>query len=138
MDPKVAKLEQEFKSIEERLSAGGVPPGEMKELSRRHAELSPVAARARELAAVEKELADVEGWLAGGDADMKELALSEKPRLSERQKALESQLRLDLIPKDPNAGKSVFLEIRAGAGGDEAALFAGELLRAYTRFGETR
>jgi peptide chain release factor 1 len=138
VDPKVAKLEQEFKGIEERLSAGGVPPGEMKELSRRHAELSPVAARARELAAVEKELADIDSWLAGSDAELKELALAEKPKLSERQKTLESQLRIDLIPKDPNAGKSVFLEIRAGAGGDEAALFAGELLRAYTRFGETR
>ena len=138
MDAKLTRLEAEFSEIESRLSAGTVPPAELKDLSRRHSELLPVIARIRELAKLESDVKELDSWLAGSDAEMKDLAAQEKPKISERLKELERQLRIDLLPKDPNAGKSVFLEIRAGAGGDEAALFAAELLRAYTRFAELK
>ena len=138
MDAKLTRLEAEFSEIESRLSAGTVPPAELKDLSRRHSELLPVIARIRELAKLESDVKELDSWLAGSDAEMKDLAAQEKPKISERLKELERHLRIDLLPKDPNAGKSVFLEIRAGAGGDEAALFAAELLRAYTRFAELK
>jgi peptide chain release factor 1 len=75
---------------------------------------------------------------APGDADLKELAREELPALKEQKAALEAELKILLLPKDPNDEKNVMLEIRAGTGGDEAALFAGELFRMYTRFAESQ
>jgi peptide chain release factor 1 len=69
---------------------------------------------------------------------MKAMADEERPKLEERWSALSGDIAADLLPKDPNDSKSCYLEIRAGAGGDEAALFAGELLRAYMRYCETK
>jgi peptide chain release factor 1 len=71
-----------------------------------------------------------------GDREMRELAQAEVDELTARQAALEEELRALLIPRDPNDDKNVFLEIRAGAGGDEAGLFAAELFRMYTKFAE--
>ena len=81
-----------------------------------------------------KQLSDLEALLK--DPDMRELAHEEKSALESRLAGLEEKLNEALLPKDPNDDKSLFLEIRAGAGGDEAALFAAELLRMYTRFAE--
>jgi len=138
MDPQLEKLEAEFKGIEARLGRGELCAADLKELSRRHAELAPLAAKVRELARLERELRDLEALLAGGDAQMRALAAAEKPQVAQKAGALEAELRLNLVPKDPADDRNVFLEIRAGAGGDEAALFAAELLRLYTRFSEGR
>ncbi len=70
------------------------------------------------------------------DEELKELAREETEELKERKESLENQIRIFLLPKDPNDGKNIFLEIRAGTGGDEAALFVGDLFRMYTRFAE--
>ncbi len=106
------------------------------QLSREHAELTPVAEAYREIVALMAELEDAEGLLE--DPDMRELAEADVTRLrevvEERNRAIE---RL-LLPKDPNDNKDVILEIRAGAGGEEAALFAADLWRMYGRFAETR
>ncbi len=103
-------------------------------LSREHAELSPVVnafARYRELA---RNLLQARELLA--DIDMRELAQGDIARLERDQAQLEFELELLLLPSDPNDSKNVILEIRAGAGGEEAALFAGELWRMYTRHAE--
>ena len=138
MDPKLQKLEAQFQEIEARLSQGGLAAADLKDLSRRHAELAPLSERIRQLARLENELRDLETLIAGDDAQMRAMAAAEKNPIIEKIRSLEESLRLDLIPKDPADDRSVFLEIRAGAGGEEAALFASELLRLYTRFSESR
>src|SRR5262249_59879830 len=86
-------------------------------------------------------LAALEGakaMLADGDADLRELARSEVAELELRREPLEQQIRLVLVPRDPNDDKNAILEIRAGTGGTEAALFAHELFRMYGRYAERR
>jgi peptide chain release factor 1 len=138
MDNKLQKLAAEFRNIEARLSQGGIPAVELKELSRRHAELAPLSVRVKELERLEGEFRDLESLLAGSDAEMRAMAAAEKPQVAEKIRSLEEALRLDLVPKDPTDARNVFLEVRAGAGGEEAALFASELLRMYTRFAEAK
>src|SRR5437899_8674058 len=77
-------------------------------------------------------------FIEAEDAEMKQLAREEEKHLQERKQAVERELKLLLLPKDPNDEKSVIIEIRAGTGGDEAALFAGELFRMYSRYAETQ
>ena len=136
MDAKIAKLDADFREIENKLGSAGLSAAEVKELSLKHASQAPVIAKVRELARLEKEAADLEAML--DDAEMGPMAHDELTPVQARAAALEQDILVDLIPKDPEDAKNCFLEIRAGAGGDEAALFAGELLRAYTRFAETR
>jgi peptide chain release factor 1 len=138
MDPKLEKLSAEFKALEERLGSTGLSPADLKELSRRHAELAPVAARVAELARMEAELGELDALISGTDLEMREMAADEKPLLEHKIHSSEDALRLDLLPRDPNDSRNVFLEIRAGAGGEEAALFAADLLRLYTRYCESR
>ncbi|GGY41319.1 peptide chain release factor 1 [Parvularcula lutaonensis] len=103
-------------------------------LSKEHAELKPIADAARELTAARKELADAEEMAAGDDADMAEMAREEVATLKERIPALEERLQIMLLPKDKADNAPVILEVRAGTGGDEAALFAGDLFRMYQRY----
>jgi peptide chain release factor 1 len=100
------------------------------------AELEPLVERFREYKSVAQELAQAEELLAGGDPDMRDLAREEVKSLAAKRDALIADLKILLIPKDPNDEKDVVLEIRAGTGGDEAALFAAELFRMYTKFAE--
>ncbi len=88
----------------------------------------------RELKEVRQGLADARALL--GDADMRAMAEEEIATLEPRQQAIEEELKVLLLPKDPNDEKNVILEIRAGTGGDEASLFAAEIFRMYTRFAE--
>jgi peptide chain release factor 1 len=105
-------------------------------LSREFAELDPIVAAVKAYRAVRAELAGVEALLAdpATDAEMRAIAETEKSQLGERRSVLEAQLRLALVPKDAMDERNVILEIRAGTGGDEAALFAGDLFRMYERF----
>jgi peptide chain release factor 1 len=100
-------------------------------------EISDVVAKYRELKQVQKRLADAREMLRADD-DMRELAEMEIAELEPRGPALESEIRLLLQPKDPNDDKNVFVEIRAGTGGDEASLFAGEIMRMYIRYAESK
>ena len=105
---------------------------------REHAELNKIVTVYR---AYKKILADIEesqALLHDGDADIKELAREELAELRRREDELEQDLRLRLLPKDPNDEKNVVLEIRAGTGGEEAALFAADLYRMYDRYAESR
>jgi peptide chain release factor 1 len=105
-----------------------------RKLSRERAEVEPVVALYRRFLQAENDLAEAEGWLA--DPEMKEMAQEEIAAAQERLPAIELELQKLLLPKDPNDDKNIFLEIRAGTGGDESALFAGDLFRMYTRYAE--
>ena len=136
MDAKIAKLDADFREIENKLSTAGLSAAEVKALSLKHAAQAPVIAKVRELARLESEASDLTALL--DDAEMGPMAHDELPPIQARAAALEQEILLDLLPKDPIDEKNAYLEIRAGAGGDEAALFAGELLRMYTRFAENK
>ena len=103
-------------------------------LARRHAELSEMVEKYRKWKQIDKGLAEAKQMaLEADDAEMKLLAQEEEKQLAERKETVERELKFLLLPKDPNDEKNVIVEIRAGTGGDEAALFAGELFRMYSR-----
>jgi peptide chain release factor 1 len=107
---------------------------------RKHAkalsDMQPLVEKSREYRTVLKEAAQAEELAKGSDADMRELASEELRGLEQRRDSLLAEIKVLLIPKDPNDQKNVILEIRAGTGGDEAALFAYELFRMYSKFAE--
>jgi len=105
-------------------------------LSREFAELAPVVDAVRSYRAAQRELDDLTALIAdpATDSEMRAIAESEKPQVEARRTALEQELRLALLPKDAMDERNVILEIRAGTGGDEAALFAGNLFRMYERY----
>ena len=105
-------------------------------LSKEHGELRPVAEKARELSEVRKQIVDLEELVNGDDAEMAEMANAELEEEREREPKLQHELQLMLLPKDKADDSSVILEVRAGTGGDEAALFAGDLFRMYQRFAQ--
>ncbi|MDH5509160.1 MAG: peptide chain release factor 1 [Nitrospinota bacterium] len=109
-------------------------------LTRELSEIRPLTEAAIEYEKVEAELRETEAMLNDKEADeeMVEMARHERDLLKERLENINKKIRLLLIPKDPNDGKNVILEIRAGAGGDEASLFAADLFRMYSRYAERR
>jgi len=135
-----AKLDQvldRFHEIEARM--GAVTDGaEIVRLSKEHAELKPVADAVGELVRARAEQPELEEMLKAGDAEMASLAREELEALRERLPGLEHGVALLLAPKDKDEHASAILEVRAGTGGDEAALFAGDLFRMYQRYAATR
>ena len=106
--------------------------------SQEFSEIEPVVQLVQKYRVLSAELVELESYLGGDDADMKELADGELPDIRQRLEALDAELQAALIPKDPADSRSAFVEIRAGTGGDEAALFAGDLSRMYLKFAETQ
>jgi peptide chain release factor 1 len=130
---RLAQITQRFEFIEARLNAGA-SPAEIATLSREYADLRPVA---EEIAAYRQsldDLAEAEAMLT--DPELKALAEDEIPRLRARIPAMEDRLRIALLPKDAADARPAILEIRPGTGGDEAALFAADLLNMYQRHAE--
>jgi len=116
-----------------------VDPGRSREVARKLAEIEPVVRVYSEYRDVREQLEGAREILAeADDPEMRELAESEVRELQARSDQLEHELRLLLLPEDPNDQRNVIVEIRAGTGGDEAALFAAELLRMYQRYAEAR
>ena len=135
-----ARLDQvldRFREIEARMGAA-TDGAEIVRLAKEHAELRPVAEAVEAVARARAELPELEEMAASGDAEMSELARDELERLLERLPDLEREVALLLAPKDKDENASAVLEIRAGAGGDEAALFAGDLFRMYQRYASGR
>src|SRR3954468_23624596 len=99
-------------------------------------ELSELVAKYREWKRAARELEEARAMLAESDPDLEEMAQLEVTRLEPEVAAMEQDLQVLLLPKDPNDEKDVVLEIRKGAGGDEASLFCGEIFRMYTRYAE--
>src|SRR5262245_61417346 len=104
--------------------------------AKQHRELETIVARYREHRGLDRGIRETQELLETEDAEMVTLARAELASLEERREKVEQELKLLLIPKDPNDEKNVILEIRAGTGGDEATLFAGEIMRMYVRYSE--
>ncbi len=111
-------------------------PGEYQKLAKEVASIEPLVKAWRELRSVERQLEETRAMLEDPDAEVREMAQVEAESLGERQAALELEVKVLLLPKDPNDDKNVVLEIRAGTGGEEAALFAADLFRMYTRYAD--
>jgi len=135
-----ARLDQvldRFREVEARMAAA-TDGNEIVRLSKEHAELRPVAEAVQNLERARAELPELEEMAASGDADMAELAGGELIQLRDKLPELEHQVALLLAPKDRDENASAILEVRAGTGGDEAALFAGDLFRMYQRYAQSR
>ena len=135
---KLTAEERRYEELMRLLSTNEVQsdPSEYRKHAKALAEVEPLVERFRDYRTVVREVAQTEELAAGGDADMRELAKEELKALVARRDLLVAELKAMLVPKDPNDAKNVILEIRAGTGGDEAALFAGELFRMYSKFAE--
>src|SRR5690348_10435479 len=137
---RLEKLSDRFEEVGRLLAtadiAGGSP--QFRDLSVEYARLEPLAERLNHYRGLERDLAAAREMLADPDAGMRTLGAEEVERLQSGLAATESQLRSLLLPTDPRDEKSLFLEVRAGTGGDEAALFAGDLFRMYARYAESK
>src|SRR5256884_2030974 len=136
---KLRQIEERSNEVARALSDPAVlaQPAEYARLRREHAETVGVGERLPEYREVVKRLGEAHHLISeGGDRELMELAQAEVNDLTARQAALEDELKRLLLPRDPNDAKNVFVEIRAGAGGEEAALFAAELARMYTKYAE--
>src|SRR6185369_11976903 len=137
MFDKIEELDRRYQELEALLSDPVVISNqpEFRKLSREHADLTDLVNAYRRWRKVIGEIEENKDLLA--DPDMKEMAEEELKSLEEEREKLEADIQLLLLPKDPNDDKSVILEIRAGTGGDESALFAGDLFRMYSRYADT-
>ncbi|WP_417491066.1 peptide chain release factor 1 [Maricaulis sp.] len=132
---RLAQVIDRFDQVEARLGAAS-DSAEIVKLSKEHAELRPVAEKARALRAARTELDELAEMMESGDAEMADLAREEFYELKETLPALELEMSLALLPKDKDDAANALIEIRAGTGGDEAALFAGDLYRMYERYAQ--
>ena len=138
MFDKLSTVESQYEDLMARLGTSEVQSdaAEYRKSAKALADIEPLVQKFRKYKQVEKDIAGAEEMLRGSDADMRELAQEELRDLEQRRETLLGELRILLIPKDPNDERDVLLEIRAGTGGDEAALFAADLFRMYTRYAE--
>jgi len=107
-------------------------------LSKEYAQVNPVVSCFNAYQTTVADIEEAQSMLKDDDDDMREMAKEELKDATERQAKLEEELQILMLPVDPNEGKNIFLEIRAGAGGDEASIFAGDLFRMYSRYAEKR
>jgi peptide chain release factor 1 len=138
---KLDQIESRYDEMTQEISSPEVhaDSGRYQKLAKTHSELGEIVAKYREWREIEKGLQGARELLAEtGDAEMKQMAYDEERALNERRETVERELRFLLVPKDPNDEKNVIVEIRAGTGGDEASLFAGELFRMYSRYAESQ
>ena len=128
-----------FEMLEAQMAAGPDPDAYVK-MASEYSDLEEMAQKIRALRAAEAEFADLDAMLSdkSTDAEMRELAEAEQPEIEARIEALQKDIQILLLPKDAADDKSAILEIRAGTGGDEAALFAGDLYRMYERYAASR
>ena len=136
---KLRQIEERSQEIARRLADSAIfsQQAEYARLRKEHADSQEIVERFGEYRDVLRKISEARHILAeGGDRELHELAQAEIDELSARQAALEADLTRLLVPRDPNDDKNVFVEIRAGAGGDEAALFAADLGRMYTKYAE--
>ncbi len=137
-ESKLTNLSLELKNLQQELSAPeAFNDPKIAQKTRHASELQAIVESLEAIQQTEKELKDLEEILSGKDSELATLAKQEKPLLTKKLEDLRAKLRILLVPKDPNDSKNAILEIRAGAGGDEASLFAAELLRMYLKWCET-
>ncbi len=137
---KLEQLDQRFENLTRQM-ADPVVIGDAdryRKVTKEQSELSELVGKFREWKQVDDSLSQARGMLHESDPELKAMAEEEVARLTPEQARLEEEIKILLLPKDPNDDKNVVLEIRAGTGGDEATLFAGEVFRMYSRYAETQ
>lgn len=138
---KLDEIESRYDQMTRELSSPGIleDASRYQKLAKTHSELAEIVAKYRDWKEIEKGIEDAKHLQAeADDPEMKQLAHEELRSLESRRESVERDVKLLLVPKDPNDEKNVILEIRAGTGGDEASLFAAELFRMYSRYAETQ
>jgi peptide chain release factor 1 len=140
MYDKLSNVESKYEGLMAQLGSAEVQsdPSEYRKAAKALSDLEPLVQKFREFKSVEADIAGADEMAKGDDAGMRELAEEELATLQQRRESLLQELKVLLVPKDPNDEKNVILEIRAGTGGDEAALFAAELFRMYQRYAESQ
>jgi peptide chain release factor 1 len=138
---KLEQIEKRYDEMTQQLSSAEIlsDSGQFQKLAKTHAEMAEMVNKYREWREIDKGLQGAKQlFLESDDSEMKQMALEETKSLEAQRDKAERELKILLIPKDPNDEKNVIVEIRAGTGGDEASLFAGELFRMYSRYAETQ
>lgn len=141
MEGKLDEIKVRFEEIERQLSDPDTISDQklFRELNKEHSQLSPIVTRYNEYMNLTKSLSESRELIdTEKDPEMREMLQDEIRDLQQKIDDLNEKLLIMLLPKDPNSGKDIIMEIRAGTGGDEAALFAADLFRMYTRYAETR
>lgn len=135
---KLTELEADYEAAEQKMADPALQNDrkELQALAKKHSRLQPVVSKFREFRKLSSEIEEAKSLLYGTDSDMHELAKEELTLKEPLLEAAEQDLKILLLPEDPNDEKSVIMEIRGGAGGEEAALFAADLFRMYCRFAE--
>jgi peptide chain release factor 1 len=139
MHPKALELINKYEQMEKKLLELPAGSPEYIKLAKERSELEPLVEKHKELLKLEKEINDLKEILqTESDEELKKIAKEELENLSSREEKIEKEILLLLLPKDEMASKNIIMEIRAGTGGEEAAIFAADLFRMYTRYAETK
>src|SRR5262245_25956510 len=139
MFEKLEAIEKTYEDLTQQMADSNVIVDQSRytKVAKQHRELEPLVEKYRELRKLDNDIAGAREILREtADEEMRELAAAELPDLEARRSTVETELKILLLPKDPNDEKNVILEVRAGTGGEEAALFAAEILRMYARYAE--
>ena len=138
MRDKLESIIERYRTIEKQMVEQDIlsNPDKLKELAREYKQLEPVVIIGSEYIKILDQIIDCETIIESNDPELKELAVEEIASNKKRRSELEKELKIKLVPKDPLDNKNIILEIRAGTGGDEAALFAADLFRLYSHFSE--
>jgi peptide chain release factor 1 len=138
--PKLVQLEKRFEELNQLMSNPAVisDGDQYRKIAKERADLEDSVGKFREWKSLEDSLSQARGMLQENDPELKAMAEEEVARLQPELETLEKQIKILLLPKDPNDERNVVLEIRAGTGGDEATLFADEVFRMYSRYAETQ
>ena len=139
---KLKSVEQTYNELTLRLADPDIAkdPSEFQKVAKARSSLEEVVNYYAEWKNAQEELVDAKEILkeAGGDLEMQEMAKIEMGELEAKLESLETKMKVALLPRDPNDDKNIMLEIRAGTGGDEASIWAGDLVRMYSRYSETQ
>ena len=139
MHPKALELINKYEQMEKKLLELPAGSPEYIKLAKERSELEPLVEKHKELLKLEKEINDLKEILQKeSDEELKKIAKEELENLSSREEKIEKEILLLLLPKDEMASKNIIMEIRAGTGGEEAAIFAADLFRMYTRYAESK
>jgi peptide chain release factor 1 len=140
MRDKLKVIEEKYEELTKLLMDPVVfsKPSDLQKYSKEQSELEPLVEKIRQYTKVLSDIEETEELLKGEDADLRELANSELNELREQKPSIEEELKIMLLPKDPRDARNAILEIRAGTGGEEAALFAANLLRMYLKYAEQK
>jgi peptide chain release factor 1 len=141
LSEKLDQLDTRYQEMTQQLSSAeiAVDSSRFQKLAKQHSELEQIVNKHREYKQIEKDLAGAHQMVVESeDADMRHMAQEEEKLLAVRREQIERELKLLLLPKDPNDDKNIIVEIRGGTGGDEAAIFAGDIFRMYSRYAESQ